>query len=180
MNSNASSSNATNANATSGGVKELTAAVHVRTFDTSGGKMQDVSAFADVFDRVNIMTYDINGAWNKTTGKNIFHLLAINKISIGFTASFLGPNAPFNFEPGYGDADSFVSGIEAWNKAGMPYEKICPGVAFYGRSASEFDLLRRHILALYSTYGHFFNSCNGGHDKDEPIPAADRWQGPSR
>lgn len=48
--------------------KELTAAVHVRTFDTSSGNMKDVSAFGKVLDRVNIMAYDINGAFNSTSG----------------------------------------------------------------------------------------------------------------
>ncbi|KAI9314086.1 glycoside hydrolase superfamily [Dichotomocladium elegans] len=97
------------------GSKELTAAVHVRTFvDAKGDNMNDVSAYAAVLDRVNIMTYDINGAWNSTSG----------------------PNAPFNFQPGLGDADSFVSAIDNWIKAGMPAEKVSAGLAFYGRSAT--------------------------------------------
>ncbi|ORZ03948.1 glycoside hydrolase [Syncephalastrum racemosum] len=94
--------------------KEITIAAHVRTFDTPSGNMADVSAFVDVLDRFNIMTYDINGAFNSTSG----------------------PNAPLNFEPGYGDADSFVSGIQNWLKAGVPASKIAPGLAFYGRSAT--------------------------------------------
>ncbi|KAL0093210.1 glycoside hydrolase family 18 protein [Phycomyces blakesleeanus] len=93
---------------------DITIAARVRTFDTSSGNMPDVSAFAAVIDRFNVMTYDINGAWNSTTG----------------------PNAPFNFQPGYGDADSYVSGIQAWLKAGVPAKKIVPGLAFYGRSAT--------------------------------------------
>ncbi|KAI8393756.1 glycoside hydrolase [Radiomyces spectabilis] len=96
------------------GKKELTIAAHVRPFVTSSGYMSDVSEYAKVLDRVSLMTYDINGAWNTTTG----------------------PNAPFNFENGFGDADSFVSAIDAWTKAGMPASKIVPGVAFYGRSAT--------------------------------------------
>lgn len=48
--------------------KELTAAVHVRTFDTPSGEMEDVSAFGKVLDRINIMAYDINGAFNSTSG----------------------------------------------------------------------------------------------------------------
>lgn len=111
-----------------GGKKELTAAVHVRTFITPSGNMKDVSEFAKVFDRVNIMTYDINGAWNTTSG----------------------PNSPFNFEPGHGDADSFVSAIENWKEAGMPYEKICPGIPFYGRSTSKYDNSR--IKSFYFQY----------------------------
>lgn len=42
--------------------------MHVRTFDTSSGNMKDVSAFGKVLDRVNIMAYDINGAFNSTSG----------------------------------------------------------------------------------------------------------------
>lgn len=48
-----------------------------------------------------------------------------------------GPNAPFNFEPGLGYDDSYVSSIETWIKAGVPASKISPGLAFYGRSTSE-------------------------------------------
>ncbi|KAI7852427.1 glycoside hydrolase superfamily [Circinella umbellata] len=96
------------------GTKELTAAVHVRTFITPSGYMTDVKPYASVLDRVNLMTYDINGGWNTTTG----------------------PNAPFNYQPGYGDSDSFVSAIDNWLKAGMPANKISPGLAFYGRSVT--------------------------------------------
>ncbi|KAI9494952.1 glycoside hydrolase superfamily [Zychaea mexicana] len=94
--------------------KELSFAAHVRPFVTPSGYMTDVSGFANIVDRINIMTYDINGAWNTTTG----------------------PNAPFNFEPGYGDADSYVSGIQGWLQAGAPKNKLVPGIAFYGRSAT--------------------------------------------
>ena len=48
--------------------KELTSAVHVRTFQTTSGYMSSVKEYAKVLDRVNIMTYDINGGWNSTTG----------------------------------------------------------------------------------------------------------------
>ncbi|KAI8080054.1 glycosyl hydrolases family 18-domain-containing protein [Halteromyces radiatus] len=96
------------------GSKEISIACHVRTFKVPGGYMTDVSDYVKVIDRFNLMTYDINGAWNSTSG----------------------PNAPFNFEPGLGDADSFVSSINNWMSAGVPASKIIPGVAFYGRSAT--------------------------------------------
>ncbi|CAO3620437.1 unnamed protein product [Cunninghamella blakesleeana] len=96
------------------GKKELSIAAHVRTFKTSKGYLTDVSEYAKVLDRFNLMTYDINGAFNSTSG----------------------PNAPFNFEPGKGDADSYVSAIDTWRKAGVPASKIIPGLAFYGRSAT--------------------------------------------
>ncbi|OZJ05359.1 hypothetical protein BZG36_01532 [Bifiguratus adelaidae] len=94
------------------GAKEITLAVNIQTFDVPSGKMSDVSAFAKVVDRFNIMTYDINGAWNTTSG----------------------PNAPFNFQPGHGFASSFVNGIQNWISAGVPASKIAGGLAFYGRS----------------------------------------------
>ncbi|ORZ11138.1 glycosyl hydrolases family 18-domain-containing protein [Absidia repens] len=94
--------------------KEITIACHVRTFKTPDGTMDDVSDYVKVIDRFNLMTYDINGAWNETSG----------------------PNAPFNFEPGLGDADSFVASINTWMKAGVPASKIVPGLAFYGRSST--------------------------------------------
>ena len=87
----------------------------MRPFVTPSGYMTDVSAFSDIVDRITIMTYDINGAWNSTTG----------------------PNAPFNFEPGHGDADSYVSAIQGWISAKADKSKLVPGVAFYGRSASK-------------------------------------------
>ena len=83
--------------------------------------MTDVSAFSDIVDRITIMTYDINGAWNSTTG----------------------PNAPFNFEPGHGDADSYVSAIQGWISAKADKNKLVPGVAFYGRSASKILLPKK-------------------------------------
>ncbi|KAG0185711.1 hypothetical protein DFQ28_008936 [Apophysomyces sp. BC1034] len=96
------------------GKKELSIAAHVRTFVVPSGYMTDVSEFGKVLDRVNIMSYDINGAWNSTTG----------------------PNAPFQVQPGFGDDNSFVSSIQTWIKAGIPADKIASGLAFYGRSAS--------------------------------------------
>ncbi|CAO3641566.1 unnamed protein product [Cunninghamella echinulata] len=96
------------------GKKELTIASHVRTFKTPDGHMTDVSEYVKVLDRFNLMTYDINGAFNSTSG----------------------PNSPFNFVHGKGAADSYVSAIDTWMKAGVPASKIVPGLAFYGRSAT--------------------------------------------
>lgn len=84
------------------GSKELTIAGHV-------GGMSGASSLGDSLDRVNIMSYDINGAWNPQTG----------------------PNAPL--EGGI----SFNSGIEAWIAAGVPANKLTGGLAFYGRSTSK-------------------------------------------
>ncbi|KAI8064696.1 glycoside hydrolase superfamily [Gongronella butleri] len=97
-----------------GTTKDISIAAYVRPFTVSGGRMKDVSAFAAVVDRFNLMAYDINGSWNSITG----------------------PTAPFNFQQGQGDQDSFVSAIDAWMTAGVPASKIVPGLAFYGNSAT--------------------------------------------
>lgn len=72
------------------------------------GGMSGASSLGDSLDRVNIMSYDINGAWNPQTG----------------------PNAPLE------GAISFNSGIEAWIASGVPANKLTGGLAFYGRSTS--------------------------------------------
>ncbi|KAI9243398.1 glycoside hydrolase [Phascolomyces articulosus] len=93
--------------------KEISMAVHVDPFvDKNGEPMEDVSAFVPTVDRINIMTYDINGAW----------------------ASETGPNAPFQHEEDKGAKFSFVESIRKWKEAGFPAEKITAGLAFYGRS----------------------------------------------
>ncbi|KAI8890391.1 carbohydrate-binding module family 5 protein [Backusella circina FSU 941] len=91
--------------------KEITLAVHVTPW---GPDIQstDVSAFVPFVDRFHVMTFDINGAWNSTSG----------------------PNAPFNTEPGLGYSVGFVSAVETWHSAGVPYNKIAAGIPFYGRS----------------------------------------------
>lgn len=86
--------------------KEITIAAFVNPLAA------DVSGFAKVLDRVNVMTYDINGAWNAQTG----------------------PNAPLNAPQGQ---ISFSSSIESWIQAGMPAHQLTGGLAFYGRSTSK-------------------------------------------
>ncbi|KAL9556860.1 hypothetical protein MBANPS3_001682 [Mucor bainieri] len=92
--------------------KEISMAVHVQPFIKSGVPMTDLKQFVPYFDHVNLMTYDINGAWATTTG----------------------PNAPFQAEEGKGAPFSFVESIRDWKKAGVPAEKITAGLAFYGRA----------------------------------------------
>lgn len=91
--------------------KEITMAVHITPF---GGKelVSDVSGFVPYVDRFHVMAFDVNGAWNSTSG----------------------PNAPFHNTPGWGYPVGFVEGIDSWNKAGVPYNKIAGGIAFYGRA----------------------------------------------
>ena len=92
--------------------KEISMAVHVQPFIKSGVPMTDLKPFVPYFDHVNLMTYDINGAWATTTG----------------------PNAPFQSEQGKGAPFSFVESIRDWKNAGVPADKITAGLAFYGRA----------------------------------------------
>ncbi|KAJ3894191.1 glycoside hydrolase family 18 protein [Lentinula edodes] len=85
-------------------------------FDSKGNVLTNVSAFADVFDFVTVMNYDVWGSWS--TG--------------------VGPNAPLNdscaAKPN--QQGSAVSAVAAWYTAGMPMEKIVLGVPSYGHSFS--------------------------------------------
>ncbi|KAJ2958957.1 hypothetical protein NQZ79_g5546 [Umbelopsis isabellina] len=87
-------------------------AVHVFPFSVNGEYMKSVKDYVPYFDHINIMAYDINGAWATTTG----------------------PNAPLFFEKGKGEPVSFVSSIKGWIDAGVPAEKINAGLAYYGRA----------------------------------------------
>lgn len=90
--------------------KELSIAGYVAGFP--GASDTEVKSIGQVVTRVNLMTYDINGAWNPQTG----------------------PNSPLNAPNG---GISFVSGISSWTNAGVPANKLTGGLAFYGRSASK-------------------------------------------
>ncbi|KAI8974339.1 glycoside hydrolase, partial [Pilobolus umbonatus] len=91
--------------------KEISMAVHVQPFVKSGQPMTNVKEFVPYFNHINLMTYDINGAW----------------------ASVTGPNAPFDAEGQIGSPYSFVQSIRDWKEAGVPSDKITAGLAFYGR-----------------------------------------------
>ncbi|KAJ1863324.1 hypothetical protein LPJ57_006278 [Coemansia sp. RSA 486] len=82
-------------------------------FDINGVP-SDVTEFGKLVDFANIMAYDINGGWSKTTG----------------------PNAPLNNESGKGDAFSVATAIDEWTGKGWPANKLTLGIAFYGRSTS--------------------------------------------
>ncbi|KAI7901756.1 glycoside hydrolase [Cokeromyces recurvatus] len=103
--------------------KEISLAVHVQPFVKSGVPMTNLETFVPYFDRVNIMTYDINGAW----------------------ASETGPNAPFQYEEGKGAAFSFVKSIQDWKAAGVPANKITAGLPFYGRAIKAKNDMTREI-----------------------------------
>lgn len=92
--------------------KEITMAVHITPWGGETDTSEKVAAFVPYIDRFHVMTFDVNGAWNPTSG----------------------PNSPFRAEPGKGYPKGFVEGIDTWNKAGVPYNKLAGGIAFYGRS----------------------------------------------
>ncbi|RUS35316.1 glycosyl hydrolases family 18-domain-containing protein [Jimgerdemannia flammicorona] len=95
-----------------GAKKEITMANRAVPFETPSGPSKDVSAFVPYVDRFQLMLYDINGAWNSTTG----------------------PNAPFKNQNGWGAPFSYTDGIQAWRAAGVPAGKIVAGLAYYGHS----------------------------------------------
>jgi len=117
-------------------------------FDASGSPLADVTAFAEVFDYVAIMNYDVWGSW----------------------LSAVGPNAPLN-DSCASPADqqgSAVSAVAAWTKAGMPANKLVLGVAGYGHSFSvspsaAFESNDAKTLAAYPA----FNASNQ--------PLGDAW-----
>ncbi|KAF9111025.1 hypothetical protein BGX27_005486 [Mortierella sp. AM989] len=93
--------------------KLITAAVRTQPFDGSNGRpLSDVSAFAQYFDWISIMAYDIHGTWGRTTG----------------------PNAPFGTPSPPGEPFSVVQSVNAWTAAGWPSSKLVVGTAFYGTS----------------------------------------------
>jgi chitinase len=87
----------------------ITAAVRVEPFDGPSGPLNNVAPFANLFDFINIMTYDINGPWSPETG----------------------PLAPLENEPGKGIQYSVKQSTSQWNNAGIPKDKIVLGVPFY-------------------------------------------------
>ncbi|PPQ82606.1 hypothetical protein CVT25_007120 [Psilocybe cyanescens] len=90
----------------------LSAAVGMTPFvGTDGEPKSDVSAFADVFDFIAIMAYDIWGAWSPN----------------------VGPNAPLYDRCSSHAAGSAETAIEAWTSAKFPTDQIVLGLASYGR-----------------------------------------------
>ncbi|KAG2186181.1 hypothetical protein INT43_002619 [Umbelopsis isabellina] len=90
--------------------KEISLAVHLTPW---GGAsiVDDATSFVPYVDRFHVMSFDVNGAWNSTSG----------------------PNSPLHNTPGYGYPYGLVEGVNTWISAGVPANKIVAGVAFYGR-----------------------------------------------
>ncbi|PHH89289.1 hypothetical protein CDD83_6355 [Cordyceps sp. RAO-2017] len=96
------------------GQKLMTAAVRVEPFDEGGKPMKDVKQFAEVFDYILVMAYDINGGWLNVSG----------------------PNAPMRFETGKGAQFSLETAIGNWTEAGFPANKLLAGMPYYCRSST--------------------------------------------
>ncbi|KAK3825863.1 MAG: glycosyl hydrolases family 18-domain-containing protein [Benniella sp.] len=110
--------------------KLLTAAVRVQPFDGPDGKpLADVSAFAQYYDWISIMAYDIMGGWSANTG----------------------PNAPLHNGPSpKADPYSVSQSIDAWVNAKFPIEKLVLGTAFYGRSViTTVDMNTQSPVTMY-------------------------------
>ncbi|KAF8213886.1 chitinase [Mycena galopus ATCC 62051] len=127
----------------------LSAATAISPFaDSDGNPSADVSGFSKVLDHIAIMNYDINGPWSAA----------------------VGPNAPLtdSCAPPAFQAGSAVSGVDAWQAAGMPLNQITLGVPAYGHSfrvakSDAFVNGSQTELALYAP----FNASN--------IPVGDSW-----
>ncbi|KXN74017.1 carbohydrate-binding module family 19 protein [Conidiobolus coronatus NRRL 28638] len=88
----------------------ITCAVRVQPFDGPNGPLKDVSAFAQYFDLINLMAYDLNGPWSSVTG----------------------PVGGLDYEPGKATPFSVRQAVTDWGNAGIPKNKLVVGVPFYG------------------------------------------------
>lgn len=130
----------------------LTAAAATRPFTgPDGAPLASVAEFAQVFDYLAIMNYDIYGSWMPTSGPN-------------------APLADSCVEAKY-RAASAEGAVDAWSRAGFPKEKLVLGVPGYGhsfrvRKANAFTNGVSGELAVYSP----FDASN--------VPKGDRWDVP--
>ncbi|KAF9581690.1 hypothetical protein BGW38_001200 [Lunasporangiospora selenospora] len=132
--------------------KLLTAAVRVQPFDgPNGAPMSNVAAFAQYFDFISIMAYDIMGRWS----------------------DFTGPNAALFNPPSPGDPFSAQSGVNAWKNAGFPAEKLIVGVPFYGHAlTSTVNMNAQSPVTQYAPHTRFAPR-GGPSDSNLPNPWCD-------
>lgn len=84
----------------------ITAAVSTNGILGPNGHLTDLSAFGEVLNFINLMTYDYFGSWSSTTG----------------------PNAPMN---GCGQGPSIQDAVNTWVNAGFPKSKVLLGLGAY-------------------------------------------------
>ncbi|GAB5589666.1 hypothetical protein Unana1_04566 [Umbelopsis nana] len=95
------------------GNKLITLASSTTPFnDASGNPSKNLAPLAKVVDSFLVMTYDINGNWDATTG----------------------PNSPLYDGP-KGERMSVDAALTQWHAAGVPYQQLSVGAAFYGWTA---------------------------------------------
>jgi chitinase len=74
----------------------------------------DVPAVSSILTRINVMTYDLHGGWEKTT-------------------NFHGRLHPSPADPTFSQKLSVEESISTWQSRGAPVAKLVLGVPFYGR-----------------------------------------------
>lgn len=131
----------------------LSGAVTLTSFrDASGQPSSDVSEFANIFDWLALMDYDVWSYYSNNT--------------------FVGPSAPLNDScAAEGDRyGSAVSGLEAWTNAGFPVEKLVLAVPAYGHSYN-ISTSEAFVDGSNSTIKPYASS------KDRQKPWGDKWDG---
>ncbi|QGG57744.1 glycosyl hydrolase family 18 protein [Paenibacillus sp. B01] len=78
----------------------------------------DLAGIASIVDWINIMTYDFNGSWNKTSGHNA-------PLYYDTAAATSGLTDPQNF--------NIDKAVTTYLAKGVPASKLVLGMAFYGR-----------------------------------------------
>ncbi|ORX43052.1 glycoside hydrolase [Piromyces finnis] len=94
-----------------GSTSLITAAVSIIPFEKNGQVVSDLSDYANYFDFINIMGYDINGSFSSVTSHH----------------SGL-------FNPKGGEIESLSSGVQHWIDSKFPVEKIVVGIPSFGKS----------------------------------------------
>lgn len=119
------------------GTKEITLAVRVQPFDVNGGFVTDMSAYAKVVTRFNLMAYGKLFNSLKSHHHDIIWcswFLFISDINGGWNAD-TGPNAPLNYASGQ-TPFSLTQAVNDWIAAKVPANQLVAGMAFYGRSTT--------------------------------------------
>ncbi|XP_077295817.1 chitinase-3-like protein 1 [Arctopsyche grandis] len=96
--------------------KQLSLSAAVAAVNASASLSYDIPTISKYLDFINVMSYDLHGAWDPVTGYNA----ALKR----YDAEDLPVEASLNVE----------TAIDYWLSAGAPKEKIVMGIPLYGRS----------------------------------------------